>query len=85
MASNAPQRNATQPETHLVPDDAGSSPVQIGVHVDVPRPEVFLDHHLILLRVPAAEHQVVLRRDEPVELLEPVRLPGNLQAALMLL
>ena len=53
------------------------------MHVDVPGPEVLLHHHLVLLCVPAAEDQVVLRRDEPVELLEPVHPARHLEAALV--
>lgn len=69
--------------TDLVPDDAGSGPVKVGVHVDVAGPQVFLHHNLVLLRVSAAEDQVVLRGDKPVELLEPVHLACNLEAALV--
>lgn len=57
--------------------------MKVGVHVDVPGPEVLLHHHLVLLCVPAAEDQVVLRRDEPVELLEPVHPARHLEAALV--
>ena len=57
--------------------------MQIGVDVDVSRTEVLLHHDLVLLGVAAAHHQVVLRGDEPVELLEPVRLSSHLQAALV--
>lgn len=69
--------------THLVPDDTGSGPVKVGVHVDVAWPEVLLDDDLVLLGVSAAEDQVVLRRDEPVELLEPVHAARHLEAALV--
>lgn len=69
--------------TRLVPDDAGSGPVEVGVHVDVSGPEVLLDDDLVLLGVSAAEDEVVLRRDEPVELLEPVHPARHLEAALV--
>ena len=51
--------------------------------VDVPGPEVFLDHDLVLLCVSAADDEVVLGRDEPVEFLEPVRLARHLKAPLV--
>lgn len=53
------------------------------MHVDVAWPEVLLDHDLVLLGVPPAENQVVLRRDEPVELFEPIDPPRHLEAALV--
>jgi hypothetical protein len=45
-----------------------------GAGVQEPLPEVALDQELVLLRIAAAQHEVVLRRYEPVELLEPGRL-----------
>ena len=53
------------------------------MHVDVPGTEVLFDHHLVLLRISAAHDEVVLGRDEPVELLEPVRLARHLEAPLV--
>lgn len=53
------------------------------MHVDVPGSEILLHHDLVLLGISTADDQVVLRRDEPVELFEPVRLARHLQAALV--
>lgn len=36
-------------------------------------PQVALDDHLILLLVPPGDDEVVLRRDEPQELLKPTQ------------
>jgi hypothetical protein len=46
----------------------------IRVHVDVTGVKMALDDQFVLLRVTSTDHQVVLRADEPEELLEPYRL-----------
>lgn len=58
----------------MVADDGGGGAVEVGVHVEVVLAQVALDEQLVLLRVAAADHQVVLARHKPVELLEPGRL-----------
>ena len=42
--------------------------MQVGMHIDVPSPEIALHQHLVLLHVSAADHQVVLTCDEPAML-----------------
>ena len=39
--------------------------MQVCVHIDVSATQVAFHEHLILLHVPAADHQVVLAGDEP--------------------
>lgn len=58
----------------MVSHNGAGRSVQIGVHVEVILLQVALDQELILLGVPSADHQIVLTRHKPVELLEPVRL-----------
>ena len=57
--------------------------MNLSVDVHVLRAHVPLDDHLILLRVLAANHQVVLAGDEPVELLKPHDLAPQLCARLL--
>jgi hypothetical protein len=55
----------------VVSEHSTGRTVIIGMEVQVVFSEVFFDQKLVLLLVAAAEHQVVLTSDEPVELLEP--------------
>eukprot|EP00754_Rhynchopus_humris_P038643 Rhum_TRINITY_DN21258_c0_g1::Rhum_TRINITY_DN21258_c0_g1_i1::g.173594::m.173594 len=63
-------------------DDCGRCAVHVSVHVDVALLQVTLHENLVLLRVASRHDQVVLRGDEPVELLEPQHLPHVLEVLL---
>ena len=49
--------------------------MEVSVDVEVPGAHVLLHDELVLLHVAPGDHQVVLRADEPEELLEPEDLP----------
>lgn len=42
-------------------------------HLSVTGPEVALDDHLVLLLIPSCNDEVILRADEPQELLKPAQ------------
>lgn len=59
------------PTGHVVLDDDAGGAVEVGVDIDVTGPQVALHDEFVLLPVAPADHQVVLRRDEPQKLLKP--------------
>ena len=68
----------------MVLDDDGGGAMEVRVNVDIVGLHVALDQQLVLLSVLAADHEIVLTRHEPEELLEPENLPcfvdrGNLR------
>lgn len=60
----------------VVLNNSEGGSLDVRVEHDVFFGEVFLDQELVLLLIPRGENQVSLRRQVPVELLEPKGLPG---------
>ena len=61
-------------------DNGAWGTMQVRMDIGIAHGQMPLDQQLILLRIPAADHQVVLRRDEPVEFLKPELLAHLLHA-----